>query len=101
MQKLIWSSDKNKNTLNILKVYSLLALAFAQEPSVPLDLKDLKWLTSKGIGTLSLNESVVDKIGQMCVSRDLRYLSAFECEGYKELNYCLQFEWFFSKSFIS
>lgn len=49
-------------------------------------------MISKVIGTLSLNESVVDKLGQMCISRDLWHLSAFECEDCKELNYCLQFD---------
>lgn len=36
--------------------------------------------------------SVVDKLGQMCISRDLWHLNAFEREGYKELNYCLEFD---------
>lgn len=55
---------------------------------------------SKVIGTLSLNESVLDKLGQMCISRALWHLNAFEYEGYREINYHLQFNVVFSKSFI-
>lgn len=55
---------------------------------------------SKVIETLSLNESVVDKLGQMCISRDLWHLSAFECKGYKELNYCLQFDTVFQVIYL-
>jgi hypothetical protein len=37
-------SDKNKSTLNFLKVYSLMSLAFAQLTSKPFDLKISKCL---------------------------------------------------------
>lgn len=50
---------------------------------------------SKVIETLSLNESMFDKLGQMYLSRDLWHLTAFECKCYKELNYCLQFDMVF------
>jgi len=56
-------------------------------------------MISKAIGTLSLNESVVDKLGQMCISRDLWHLSAFEREGYKEtIAYSLM--WFFQVTYL-
>lgn len=54
---------------------------------------------SKAIGTLSLNESVLDKLRQMGISRDLWRLNAFEYDGHREINYYLLFV-FSSKVFI-
>lgn len=60
-------------------------LAFAQQTlNSTWDLKHLKWLISKVFGTLSLSESVLVKLGQMCMSRDFWHCNAFESESYWE-----------------
>lgn len=70
-----------------------MTLAFAQQTSIPAWLQRPKMaVISKMIGTLFFfNESMVDKLGQMCIKRNLWHLNAFEWEGHKEIQWTIAY----------